>query len=286
MSIRNALSMSRKLSQYIVFSCQYPAQIDEGLKDYVDEIFYCNGVSNWSEKLRNESLIMKNCKRFTNENFKVWYADPKLRRNPFKTKILANKSWDGLISCVDVMTFEAYDSFVDFRKMKAGGFPKNDAGEGKNPLCHLKSQREHRLDYWPEEIQIAPMVHQESLELFYAQEEAERDIYEKVMMGETTFSPHQRRSYRKKEVQREFISQARTLVVWRVWGNNKIRLHKHSKFMSSLYKKTPGSSLKGLLKLDKLLSKLASKKYEYEILILKGVGLILGLTFLLHLFMK
>lgn len=276
MSIRNGLSMSRKLSQYIVFSCQYPAQIDEGLKDYVDEVFYCNGTTVWSEEFRNEALILKNCKRFTQENFKVWYSDPKIKRNPVKSKILANKTWQGILSCTDAMTFAAYNSFVDFRKMKSK-LPDSDAIADEYPYCLLSSSVKHRLDYWPQEILITPLVQDESLDTFYKSdipdhEDQEDDIYNQVQSGRTTYSSYSKKPPTRRQIEQDITTRPRTLVIWRIWGNNRIFLHKHSNFMTKLYSKLPKKSLPGLIKLDKLLRNLSLGKYKNEEILVKIVA--------------
>lgn len=279
-AIRDALSMSRKLSQYILFSCQYPGQIDEGLKDYVDDVFYCNGTTVWSEKLRNEALIMKNCKRFTQENFKVWFGDPKLKRNPVKTRILSNKTWQGILNCIDAVTFNAYASFVDFRKMSTT-LPLIDASVGDYPYCFLQNSRKHRLDYFPEEIKISPSLYQENLESLYRSEVQDEedtiDIYSQIQSGQTFYSPYSKKPS-KKQLDSESINSPRILLVWRIWGNNKIKLYKHSKIMNKIYSNFPAASLPGLMKIDKYFTKLSYS--ENDRLILKFfIGIFLFLLF-------
>lgn len=223
----------------------------------------------------------ENCLRFTQDNFKVWFADPKLRRNPLKSKILSNKSWQGLVSCIDAMTFQAYDSFVDFRKMK-GGLPLTDAVDDEFPQCFLTSSNLHRLDYFPEQVTILPTIQEESLDLLYSSstdEIEEEDLYSQVASGKTSFSPYQKRPSRK-QIEQDLTTRPRNLIIWRIWGNSKIKLHKYSKLMSSIYNSFPSKSIKGVLKIDKLLFNLSKGKYKYELLILKGAFYFL----LFHLF--
>ena len=276
-AIRNSLAMSRKLSQYIVFSCQYPGQIDEGLKDYVDEVFYCNGTTMWSDQLRNEALIMKSCRRFTQENFKVWYSDPKLKRNPVKSKILSNKAWQGIPNCIDAMTFASYDSFVDFRRMKSR-LPESDAVADDYPYCNLTNKKNHKLDYWPEEVTIEPLIQEESLDALYnpVEEELEEDLYSQVNAGKTTFAAYSKRPPSRKQIEQDLTTRTRKLMIWRIWGNSLIQLHKHSKFMLKLYTSFPSKTLNGLLKVDKILYRISKGRYKHELLVIKFSAGLLG----------
>ena len=98
-------------SQYLVYLCQNEAQVDSFLRNLTEEIFHCNGQSKWSRKLRNQELFWKTVHLFIPEHYAQWVADPKLRKDPLKTRLLATKSWTGMLSVADLLLFQVYDSF-------------------------------------------------------------------------------------------------------------------------------------------------------------------------------
>jgi hypothetical protein len=105
------LCQVRHDSQYLIYICQNEKQVDSFLRNLTEEIFHCNGISVWDKKLRNQKLIYKITHLFTVDKYEQWLADPKLRKNPLKTKVLATKSWTGVLTTADMFLFSLYDSF-------------------------------------------------------------------------------------------------------------------------------------------------------------------------------
>jgi hypothetical protein len=251
--IKDALAMSGKLSQYIIFSCQFPNQVDEGIKDFVQTIFHADGYSAWSPKLRNEVLVNKSVRQFTIENFKVWWSDPKLRRNPIKSKILTTKSWSGFLNCIDSFTFKSYDSFIDFRAMPMG-IPDND-GFNENsdyPYSNLPFKNEHNLNYYPISTNIMREITYDTLEAMY-NSNYEDDIYSKYSSGLLPSDRSSKSRTRGKVQTYNPVKTDHTILTWIVYGNNLIKLHKYSKLMSFLYNKIHPTLFPKLLKLDQFL---------------------------------
>lgn len=98
-------------SQYLIYLCQNENQVDSFLRNLTEEIFHCNGQSKWSRKLRNQELFWKTVHLFPPDHYAQWIADPKLRKNPIKTRLLATKSWTGMLTAADMLLFQVYDSF-------------------------------------------------------------------------------------------------------------------------------------------------------------------------------
>lgn len=101
----------RHKSQYLILIAQAELQIDSAIRALCEEIFWCNGVSIWSQKLKNQQLIYKVVRRFMPESFQQFMSDPKLRKNPLKVKLLSSKSWTGFPTCADSFLFSVYNSF-------------------------------------------------------------------------------------------------------------------------------------------------------------------------------
>jgi hypothetical protein len=98
-------------SQYLIYLCQNETQVDSFLRNLTEEIFHCNGQSKWSRKLRNQELFWKTVHLFPPDHYQQWVSDPKLRKNPIKTRLLATKSWTGMLTAADMLLFQVYDSF-------------------------------------------------------------------------------------------------------------------------------------------------------------------------------
>lgn len=107
----NAIANNRKNLQHIVYAAQYPSQIHSSINEILTDVIYCEGQTVWDEKLRNERLMFKDTHAFGPGEFKVWFRDPKLRKNPVKVFVLAKKHWKGPLSAMDELTFKLYDSF-------------------------------------------------------------------------------------------------------------------------------------------------------------------------------
>jgi hypothetical protein len=105
------LCQVRHDSQYLIYICQNEKQVDSFLRNLTEEIFHCNGISVWDKKLRNQKLVYKITHLFTVDKYEQWLADPKLRKNPIKTRALATKSWTGVLTTADMFLFSLYDSF-------------------------------------------------------------------------------------------------------------------------------------------------------------------------------
>jgi hypothetical protein len=107
----NAVANNRKRLQHIIYAAQYPSQVHSSIHDICSEILYAEGVAIWCDKLRNDRLLFKDVHQFKPAEFQVWFRDPKVRKNPIKSIVLAEKHWKGVISCMDAQTFRVYDSF-------------------------------------------------------------------------------------------------------------------------------------------------------------------------------
>lgn len=107
----NAVANNRKRLQHIIYAAQYPTQIHSSIHKICSEIIYAEGVVVWSDKLRNDSLMFKDVHLFKPAEFDVWYNNPRLRKNPIKSMVLAEKHWKGVISAEDAQTFRVFDSF-------------------------------------------------------------------------------------------------------------------------------------------------------------------------------
>jgi len=107
----NAVANNRKRLQHIIYAAQYPSQVHSSIHQICSEVLYAEGMAIWSDKLRNDQLIFKDVHQFKPSEFEVWFRDPKVRKNPIKSIVLAEKHWKGVISAFDAQTFRTYDSF-------------------------------------------------------------------------------------------------------------------------------------------------------------------------------
>lgn len=107
----NAVANNRKRLQHIIYAAQYPSQVHSSIHQICSEVLYAEGLAVWCDKLRNDRLIFKDVHQFKPSEFEVWFRDPKVRKNPIKSIVLAEKHWKGVISCADAQTFRVYDSF-------------------------------------------------------------------------------------------------------------------------------------------------------------------------------
>jgi hypothetical protein len=107
----NAVANNRKRLQHIIYAAQYPTQVHSSIHKICSEVLYAEGVAVWSDKLRNDRLLFKDVHLFKPAEFEVWYGNPRLRKNPIKSMVLAEKHWKGVISADDAQTFRVYDSF-------------------------------------------------------------------------------------------------------------------------------------------------------------------------------
>jgi hypothetical protein len=107
----NAVANNRKRLQHIIYAAQYPTQVHSSIHKICSKILYAEGVAVWSDKLRNDRLLFKDVHLFKPAEFEVWHGNPRLRKNPIKSMVLAEKHWKGVISADDAQTCRVYDSF-------------------------------------------------------------------------------------------------------------------------------------------------------------------------------
>ena len=105
------LTQIRKKFIYLICIAQNHQQIDSAVKNLAEETFHCEGITMHDEKLGTKKLYYKIVNRFVPDNYELWISNPRLRRNPIKTKLMSNKSFSGLLSTADVDLFGVYPSF-------------------------------------------------------------------------------------------------------------------------------------------------------------------------------
>lgn len=105
------LTQIRHRHNYLIATAQNHQQIDGSIRNLVEEIFHCSGLTSYDEKLKSQKLWFKIVNRFTPENYDVWVSNPRLKRNPLKTKIMSNKSFSGILTLADLDLFNVYQSF-------------------------------------------------------------------------------------------------------------------------------------------------------------------------------
>lgn len=225
----NAVANNRKMCQHIVYCAQYPSQVHSSLHDICSEILYAEGTTMWDEKLGNERLLFKDCHLFMPSEFKVWFRDPKIRKNPIKVWVLATKHWKGIISALDAHTFRIYDSF--------GLLEKQDDKVLSNAV----------FGYQPYIIDSACSV-----------ELSVQDVLE----GGYTFSEMEERLdqyYKADKFKKKRIYEAsnnQPFVSWKLEGNIPFPgPHKFQKTLIFLWGILPSASYPGLKKLDLLITK-------------------------------
>lgn len=282
------LCQSRKRSQYLIYICQSPAQVDASIRELTEEVFYANGISVWSEELRNQKLFYKACHMFVPENFVQWSRDPKLKKNPLKTRILATKSWAGAVSASDRISFDIFDSFTELDKQD-DQLPIDNA-EG------LTKSKKHKLYYEATEVQTRTtkteveaadnlLANLESSEMSLGLSEGDLLLTSLNPAGDVPTYREQQAAYRaiRREKEREAKrakngngsgegdSKERTLTIYSIKGCNKIQPHGLSKALKKLFSTLPASSLNGLMKIDAKLENFKGlNKLEKKIVI--GLG--------------
>ncbi len=205
-------------SQYLIYSAQNERQVDVALRNLTEEVFWANGTSVWDDKLRNEKLIAKTIRRFTTDTFEQFMGDAKLRKNPIKVKILANKSWTGLLSCADKYVFQLYSSFARL--------------EGKQVL--VKNNYLY-LSYKCDQVASEPI----SSDRFVSAVSSSSSVSIDELLKTNTTS-----------------ASAPSFPC--IKGKNPLKFHPYSKLVSLLFTKLPAACLPFVLELDNKLSKAAS----------------------------
>lgn len=105
------LTQIRHRHNYLIVIAQNHQQIDSSIKNLAEETFHCAGLTFYDEKLKSQKLWFKIVNRFVPDNYEVWVGNPRLRRNPIKTKIMSNKSFSGILTLADIDLFSVYQSF-------------------------------------------------------------------------------------------------------------------------------------------------------------------------------
>lgn len=105
------LTQIRHRHNYLITIAQNHQQIDSSIKNLAEETFHCAGLTFYDEKLKSQKLWFKIVNRFVPDNYEVWVSNPRLRRNPIKTKIMSNKSFSGILTLADLDLFNVYQSF-------------------------------------------------------------------------------------------------------------------------------------------------------------------------------
>jgi hypothetical protein len=120
---------------YLIAIAQNHQQIDSAIKNLSEETFHCDGITFHDEKLGTKKLYYKIVNRFIPDNYEIWVANPRLRRNPIKTKIMSTKSFSGLLTTADVDLFGVYPSFGLVHQVNiADTFPDSFGTYYKEPL--------------------------------------------------------------------------------------------------------------------------------------------------------
>lgn len=105
------LTQIRHRHNYLIVIAQNHQQIDSSIKNLSEETFHCAGLTLYDDKLKSQKLWFKIVNRFVPDNYEVWISNPRLRRNPIKTKIMSNKSFSGILTLADLDLFNVYQSF-------------------------------------------------------------------------------------------------------------------------------------------------------------------------------
>jgi Zonular occludens toxin (Zot) len=108
--ILSDLVQIRHRNQHLFLICQSEQQIDVQLKILADEIFYCSSTSVLDSK-GNQKMISKSTLYFLPDQYDSWRNNPKVKRNPLKSRLSATKSFGGWLSISDIYLFHCYNSF-------------------------------------------------------------------------------------------------------------------------------------------------------------------------------
>jgi hypothetical protein len=106
------LTQVRHRRQYVIFIAQSQEQIDLAIKVLAEEVIQCNGISFYDPQIGSQRLQYKIVRRFSPDKFASWSTNPRLRGNPIKTHLMANKSWLSFLTVSDFKLFGVYSSFA------------------------------------------------------------------------------------------------------------------------------------------------------------------------------
>jgi hypothetical protein len=105
------LTQVRHMKSILLCISQNPEQIDSAIKNLAEEIIYCSGLSRHDSQLECKKMVWRYVYFFSPENFQIWYSNPKLRKNPVKSKMLSTKIFSGFMRICDTAIFNIYSSF-------------------------------------------------------------------------------------------------------------------------------------------------------------------------------
>lgn len=106
------LTQIRHRRNYLIVIAQNQKQIDSSIRNLAEDVIHCEGFSVYSKELRSQKLIYRSARFFTPDNYEVWVANPRLRRNPIKSKLLGKKFFGGFLTIADSYLFNVYSSFA------------------------------------------------------------------------------------------------------------------------------------------------------------------------------
>jgi len=225
----NAVANNRKRLQHIIFAAQYPTQVHSSIHKICSEIIYAEGAVIWSDKLRNDSLMFKDVHLFKPAEFDVWYNNPRLRKNPIKSMVLAEKHWKGVLSAEDIQTFRTFDSFGLLEKQDEKVIA--DQEFGYQPfVIYPDSDKELSIDQITAEGYSFSELDQKLDEFYASDRKKKKAIYE--------------------------ASSNNPFTAWKIVGDVPIDgIHFFQPHLIKLWRWMPASSYKGLVKLDMAISK-------------------------------
>lgn len=106
------LTQVRHRKNILLSVSQNPQQIDSSIKNLCQEVVYCEGISTYCPELKTQKLQYRSVRTFLPENFEIWYGNPRLRKNPIKSKMLCKKFFGGFLKISDAQIFNIYSSFA------------------------------------------------------------------------------------------------------------------------------------------------------------------------------
>jgi hypothetical protein len=223
----NAIANNRKNLQHIIYAAQYPSQVNSSIHEVCSEILYAEGLAVWCNKLRNDKLVFKDVHQFKPAEFQVWFRDPKVRKNPIKSVVLAEKHWKGVISCNDAQTFRVYNSFQLLEKQDDEIISDDSIYRYKPFIVDPKFNTETSMEEVAESGHSFKLL-EEKLDEFYksaSNSKKKKKIYEAT--GDDPF------------------------IAWKLVGNIPIcGIHPLQKHLTKFWYFFPAASYPGLVKID------------------------------------
>jgi hypothetical protein len=256
----NAVANNRKRLQHIIYAAQYPTQVHSSIHKICSEVLYAEGVAVWSDKLRNDRLLFKDVHLFKPAEFEVWHGNPRLRKNPIKSMVLAEKHWKGVISADDAQTFRVYDSFGLLEKQDEKVIA--DQSFGYQPfVIYPDSNKELSIDQIAAEGYSFEELDQKLDEFYQSDRKKRKAIYE--------------------------ASSNNPFTAWKIVGKVPIDgIHPFQSSLITLWQWMPSDTYKGMVKLDMAITKecLTWSKFDDEMKNSYKMMFRLVMTFILCIF--